>query len=231
MATSGLIGAGNIGSTVARLAVAAGYDVILSNRRGPEALQSLMAELGRRARAATPEEAAEPGDIVVVTVPLNQYRNVPVEPLRGKIVIDTNNYYPGRDGNIAELDSEETTTSEMLQNHLPESKVVKGFNNIGFWDLRKLARPAGAPDRSALPIAGDDVKAKRTVSAFFDSIGYDTVDAGPLAEGWRFQRDLPAYVRPYMGTGEYATEHYTSTPAGKARISAALAQAKRYREM
>ena len=136
MATIGLIGAGNIGSTVARLAVSAGYDVILSNRRGPEVLQPLLQELGERASAATPQEAAEAGDIVVVTVPLNQYRDVPVAPLRGKIVIDTNNYYPGRDGSIPELDAEETTTSELLQAHLPESKVVKGFNNISL--IRKF---------------------------------------------------------------------------------------------
>lgn len=231
MATVGLIGAGNIGGTVARLAVAAGYEVVLSNRRGPEVLEPLLARLGKQARAATPEEAARAGDIVVVTVPLHQYRSIPVEPLLGKIVIDTNNYYPGRDGNIPELDSEESTTSELLQAHLSESKVVKGFNNISFWDLGQLARAAGAPDRTTLPIAGDDLEAKRAVTEFFNTIGYDAVDVGPLAEGWRFQRDLPAYVSPYMGTGEVGSPSYRSTPAGKSHVSAALLQAKRYREM
>ncbi|MGH3378043.1 MAG: NADPH-dependent F420 reductase, partial [Actinoallomurus sp.] len=145
MTTLGLIGSGNIGGTVARLAVAAGYDVVLSNSRGPETLKDLVEDLGPRARAALPAEAAEAGDLVVVTVPLRAYRAVPVEPLAGKVVIDTDNYYPQRDGQIAELDDESTTTSELLQQHLPASKVVKGFNNIYFKHLLSLARPAGAP--------------------------------------------------------------------------------------
>jgi hypothetical protein len=147
MATIGLIGSGHIGGTVARLAVDAGHDVVLSNSRGPETLADLVAELGDRARAATPAEAAAAGDIVVVTVPLKAYRQVPVEPLRGKVVIDTNNYYPQRDETIAELEDESTTVSELLQAHLPESHVVKAFNNIHFSHLAALARPAGDPER------------------------------------------------------------------------------------
>src|SRR4051812_32308383 len=153
MTTWGFIGSGNIGSTLARLAVAAGHDVVLSNSRGPETLADLVAQLGPRARAGTPYEAAEAGDIVVVTIPLKSYRQVPVEPLRGKVVIDTNNYYPQRDGQIAELDDESTTVSELLQAHLPESQVVKAFNNINYAMLRDLARPAGDPERSVLAIA------------------------------------------------------------------------------
>src|SRR5882757_9115762 len=132
MATLGLIGSGNIGSTLARLAVGADLDVVLSNSRGPETLSDLVAELGPRARAATPAEAAAAGDIVMVTVPLKAYLAVPVEPLAGKVVIDTNNYYPDRDGRIAELDDESTTTAELLQSHLGSAHVVKGFNNIYF---------------------------------------------------------------------------------------------------
>src|SRR5271165_593001 len=128
MTTIGLIGAGHIGSQVARLAVTNGYDVVISNSRGPETLAALVSELGPRARAGTAVDAAQAGDIVVVTVPLKNYRAVPVEPLAGKIVIETNNYYPQRDGHIAELDNESTTTSELLQAHLPTSRVVKGFN-------------------------------------------------------------------------------------------------------
>src|SRR5262249_15358118 len=128
MKTIGLIGAGHIGSQIARLGVAHGYDVVISNSRGPETLSALVAELGPRARAATPLEAAKAGDMVVVTVPLKNYRQVPVAPLAGKIVIDTNNYYPQRDGHIPELDTESTTTSELLQAHLTSSKVVKAFN-------------------------------------------------------------------------------------------------------
>ena len=156
MATIGLIGAGHIGSQVARLAIANGYDVVLSNSRGPETLAALVAELGPSARAATPVEAARAGDIVVVTVPLKNYRDVPVEPLAGKIVIDTNNYYPQRDGHIPELDNESTTTAELLQAHLPNSKVVKAFNHIYAAELTTHGQPAGTPNRRALVIAGDD---------------------------------------------------------------------------
>lgn len=198
--TIGLIGSGHIGGTVARLAVAAGYDVVLSNSRGPETLADLVRELGPRARAATAAEAAAAGDLVVVTVPLRAYRDVPAAPLAGKIVIDTNNYYPDRDGRIAELDDGSATTSGLLQKHLGSARVVKGFNNIYFKHLHHLARPAGAPDRSALLIAGDDAAAKATVTAFLDRIGYDTVDAGGLAESWRFERDMPAYAVPYFST-------------------------------
>ncbi len=145
MTTIGLIGSGNIGSTVARLAVDAGHDVVLSNSRGPETLADLVDELGPHARAATAAEAAAAGDIVVVTVPLKAYREVPVEPLRGKVVIDTNNYYPQRDGHIAELDDESTTVSELLQAHLPESRVVKAFNNIYFEPPRHAAASVRRP--------------------------------------------------------------------------------------
>src|SRR6185436_19254265 len=142
----GLIGAGHIGSQVARLAVRSGYDVVISNSRGPETLSDLVAELGPRARAATPVEAANAGDIVVVTVPLKNYRSVPVEPLAGKIVIDTNTYYPQRDGHIPELDSESTTTSELLQAHLPTSRVVKAFNLIFPSQITTYRLSAGTKD-------------------------------------------------------------------------------------
>ncbi len=230
MATIGLIGSGNIGSTLARLAVAAGHDVALSNSRGPETLADLVGELGPRARAATAADAAAAGDIVVVTVPLKAYRDVPAEPLRGKVVIDTNNYYPDRDGHIAELDDESATTSELLQAHLPESRVVKAFNNIFASHLGSLQRPMGSPERSVLPIAGDDQSAKQTATDFLDSIGYDAFDVGPLAEGWRFQRDTAAYVRPYGIPGSDAP----SSPASQVTpelLKEKLAAAVRYRDM
>jgi predicted dinucleotide-binding enzyme len=197
MTTIGLIGSGHIGSTVARLAVEAGHDAVLSNSRGPETLTDLVGELGPHARAATSAEAGAAGDIVVVTVPLKAYREVPVEPLRGKVVIDTNNYYPQRDGHIAELDDESTTVSELLQAHLPESRVVKAFNNIYSRHLGSLQRPSGDPERSVLAIAGNDDEAKRAVTELFDELGYDTYDVGPLSEGWRYQRDTAAYAGLY----------------------------------
>jgi len=154
-----------------------------------------------------------------VTIPLRAYREVPVEPLRGKVVIDTNNYYPQRDGHIAELDDESTTSSELLQAHLPESRVVKAFNNIQFGHLGSLQRPAGDPERSVLAIAGDDAPAKRTVTDFLDSIGYDAYDAGPLSEGWRYQPGAPAYGQPYVAPG-------TEFPGpGRAATAQAMGQA------
>ncbi|HEY7789185.1 MAG TPA: NADPH-dependent F420 reductase [Vicinamibacterales bacterium] len=215
MPTIGLIGAGHIGSQLARLAVGHGDDVVISNSRGPETLAPLIKELGPHARAGTPLEAANAGDLVVVTIPLKAYKTVPVEPLAGKIVIDTMNYYPQRDGQIPELDNESTTTSALLQRHLPTSKVVKAFNHIYAAQLTTDGRPAGAPDRRGLVIAGDDAGAKARVTKLLDAFGFDTVDAGPLEEGWRIQRDTPGY-----GPRRSATE-----------LRQDLAAAKRYRDM
>ena len=193
MTTIGLIGAGHIGSQIARLAVKNGYNVVISNSRGPETLSALVAELGPTARAASAADAAKAGDIVVVSVPLKNYRSVPVEPLAGKIVIDTNNYYPQRDGHIPELDNESTTTAELLQAHLPTSKVVKAFNHIYAAALTTDGQPSGTKNRRALVIAGNDPEAKAAVTRLLDQFGFDTVDAGPLKEGWRIQRDTPGY--------------------------------------
>jgi Predicted dinucleotide-binding enzymes len=215
MTTIGIIGAGHIGSQIARAATRHGYDVVISNSRGPETLVGLVAELGPKARAATAAEAGAAGDLVVVTVPLGAYRDVPVEPLTGKVVIDTNNYYPQRDGVFPELEDESTTVSELLQAHLPGSKVVKGFNHIPFGDITTDGAAAGTPNRRALTIAGDDQRAKDVVTKLYDEFGFDTVDAGPLAEGWRVQRGTPSY-----GVRRNAEE-----------LRADLAAAKRYRDM
>lgn len=220
--TVGFIGAGHIGSTLAQLAVHAGYDVVMSNSRGPQTLEELVDRLGPHARAATVNDAAAAGDLVVVTIPLRAWRDVPVEPLAGKTVIDTMNYYPQRDGHIAALDDESTTTSELLATHLPTARVVKAFNNINFAHLASLGRPPGSPDRVALPIAGDDAEAKAQVADFIDAIGFDVVDAGGLAEGWRFQRDTPAYVTPYADGGAHGDAQ---------SIRRALADARRYADM
>src|SRR3954465_11907523 len=191
--TIGLIGAGHIGSQLARLAVRHGYDVVVSNSRGPETLKELVSELGPRARASTPRDAAEAGDIVVVTIPLKNIGDLPPAPLAGKIVVDTNNYYPERDGHIAELDEERTTTAELLQRHLPASKIVKAFNHIYAAELTTHGQPAGSANRRALAIAGDDAAAKKTVTDLLNQFGFDTVDIGPLSDSWRIQRDTPGY--------------------------------------
>ena len=197
ISTIGLIGAGNIGAQLARLGVQHGYKIVISNSRGPETLTDLVAELGENATAATAEDAAKAGDIVVVTIPLKNIGAVPVAPLDGKIVIDTNNYYPQRDGRIAGLDSAETTTAGLLQSHLPGSKVVKVFNHIYASDLTTANQPSGTPGRRALAVYGDDADARATVEALVDEFGFDTVDGGPLSESWRSERDQPAYVKPF----------------------------------
>ena len=196
--TVGFIGTGNIGSALARLAVAAGLNVVLSNADGPESLTELVAELGERARPATVVEAAQAGDVVVATIPLSAHDQLPAAALAGKVVIDTMNYYPQRDGQIAVLDSNELTSSELVQRHLADSRVVKACNTIDFRRLFTLARPSGAEDRSGMAIAGNDPEAKAVVARLLDRIGYDAVDVGGLADSWRFEADHPVYVQPYF---------------------------------
>ncbi len=222
MTIVGFIGSGNIGGTVARLSVAAGHQVVLSNSRGPATLAGLVGELGLLARAGTAEDAAAAGDIVVVSVPFKAYLSLPAGPLAGKLVLDTCNYYPERDGHIAALDDGIETSSELLQHQLAGAAVVKVFNNIFFKHLLSLSRPAGAADRSYLPIAGDDPVAKAEAARFLDSIGYGAVDVGNLADSWRQEPGTPVYGPPY---GSFTDE--AGTPAGEAVIREALSKASR----
>lgn len=209
--TIGFIGAGHIGSALAEAALHHGYRVVLSNSRGPETLTDVVEQLGDGASAATAEDAAKAGDIVVVTIPLKNIGAVPVAPLDGKLVIDTNNYYPQRDGRIASLDAAEETTAGLLQAHLPGSKVVKAFNHIYSGDITAKATPTGTEGRRALAVFGDDAEARATVVAFIDEIGFDSVDGGALSESWRIERDQPGY----------------GTPGDKAELAQYLAEAKR----
>jgi 8-hydroxy-5-deazaflavin:NADPH oxidoreductase len=222
MTTIGFIGSGHIGSTVARLSIGAGYTVVMSNSRGPQTLAGLVGELGDLARAATGEEAAAAGDLVVVTIPVAAYGDLPAAPLAGKLVIDTCNYYPERDGQIPELDSGALTSSELIQRQLADSTVVKAFNNIMYLHLLALSRPAGAADRSYLPISGDDAGAKARTTGFLDAIGYGAVDVGSLAESWRQEPGSPVYGNPYGPFSDPAGK-----PADEATIRAAVAAASR----
>jgi predicted dinucleotide-binding enzyme len=221
MATIGFIGSGRIGGTVARLAAAAGYQVVLSNSRGPQTLQDLAGEIGPLASAGTVEQAAEQGDLVVVAVPLRAYRDVPAAPLAGKTVIDANNYYPARDGQISELDAGSLTSSELLQQALPGARVVKAFNNIYYRHLLALARRRGAPDRSALLIAADDPQARTAVTEFLDAIGYDAVESGTLAQSWRQEPGSAAYGGVY---GPFDNE--AGTPIGAAALRTRITDAR-----
>lgn len=222
MVTVGFIGSGKFGSTIARLAVAAGHHVMLSNSRGPGTLADKVAELGPLASAATSGEVAADGDIVVVTVPVKAFASLPAALLAGKTVIDPWDYYPERDGQIPELDSKSLTSSELLLRHIPDAMLVKAFNNIYFKHLLSLPRPAGAADRTYLPIAGDSASARAAVTEFIDSVGYGVVDAGPLADSWRQEPGTPVYATPY---GSFSDE--LGHPAGESAIRAALAAATR----
>ncbi|ASO21288.1 hypothetical protein FHR81_002258 [Actinoalloteichus hoggarensis] len=191
MTDIGFIGAGHIGGGLARRAVAAGYDVVISNSRGPETLRDLVAELGEHARAGTAEEAAA-APVVVVSIPLKAYAQVPAA-VAGKIVIETNNYYPQRDGRIPELDARTVTSSELQARHWRGASVVKAFNAIPAAEIATDASPTGTPNRRAIPIAGDDGAAKAEVAALIDRLGFDVVDVGPLAESRRIEPGTPSY--------------------------------------
>lgn len=190
----GIIGAGMVGRAIGKMAAASGHTVMLSNSRGPQTLFSLSRSIG--CEVGTVDEAAAFGEVVIVAIPLEAYRSIPVKPLEGKLVIDTNNYYFERDGQIPELDAGEATTSELLARHLPQSRIVKAFNAIIMDDLEEDGRPAGSSERRGLPLAGDNAADKAIVARLYDQFGFDAVDAGPLAEGWRFERDRPVYCVP-----------------------------------
>jgi len=192
----GLIGTGMIGGNLARLLAKAGHEVIVSNSRGPDAVADLVDEIGGRATAASATGAAAAAEVVVVAIPFGRHRELPAEELAGKIVVDAGNYYPARDGRVPELDYGTTTSSELTAAALPGARVVKAFNTIYYEHLRNDGKPAGAPGRRAIPIAGDDPAAKQVVAGLIDQIGFDAFDAGSLAEGRRLEPGSPVYNVP-----------------------------------
>ncbi len=192
----GIIGAGHIGGTTARLFVDAGHEVAIANSRGPETLRELVAQLGPNARAATPDEAARFGEIVLLAIPLKDYTTLPVDELRGKIVIDAMNYYPNRDGHYAELDLGERGSSELVAAHLEGARVVKAFNTIWFEHLKtKGNKNVPVDDRRAIFISGDDSDAKNAVSRLIEEIGFGAYDMGSLHDSRDQQPDTAVYNR------------------------------------
>jgi predicted dinucleotide-binding enzyme len=187
----GIIGAGNIGGTLTRRLRQLGHEVTVANSRGPQTLAELAQETG--ARAGTVEEAASAGPLVIVSVPLTAVPGLPADALAGRIVVDTDNYYPGRDGRIAAID-DGTPSSRWHAQQLPGARIVKAFNTIQARHLLELGRPAGDPDRIALPVASDDEEAKRTVMQLVDDLGFDPVDAGTLDESRRQEPGTPVYA-------------------------------------
>ncbi|KAG7396754.1 hypothetical protein PHYBOEH_001830 [Phytophthora boehmeriae] len=197
--TIGFVGFGHVNSSLAQHAVSAGYNVLLSNSRGPATLADAVTKLGTQAKAATVEEVVRQSDLVSVSVPLKSIKLLPAELFVGKTVIDSNNYYPERDGEFPELEKRVLTTSELVQRHLQGARVVKVFNSIDQFHIKYGARPADDPTRWALPLAGDNLEAKAEVAKFVDAVGFDAVDCGSLADSWRFQPNTPAYCVPYIG--------------------------------
>jgi 8-hydroxy-5-deazaflavin:NADPH oxidoreductase len=194
MTTIGIIGSGHVGRNLAKAAIAHGYDVVLSNSRGPGSLAGLIAELGPRARAATPEEAAAAGDFAIIAIPISTIGQVPVEPLAGKVVIATINYFPQRLGHITAIDNGSTTAPGLLQAHLPASKVVRAFSMLDAADMSGDGHPKCDQKRRALALAGDDPEARALVARLYDEFGFDTVDLGALDESWRVDAGQPAFV-------------------------------------
>jgi 8-hydroxy-5-deazaflavin:NADPH oxidoreductase len=194
MTIIGILGSGHVGSNLASAAVAHGYDVVLSNTQGPDSLTGLVKELGPRASAATPAVAAAEGDFAIVAIPLTTIGDVPVEPLEGKVVICTINYFPQRDGRVPEIDDGTTTAPGLLQAHLPMSRVVRAFSMINAAEMSGDGHPQGDPRRRALALAGDDPAAKQLVAGLYDEFGFDAVDIGGLDESWRVDAGQPAFV-------------------------------------
>jgi predicted dinucleotide-binding enzyme len=197
----GIIGAGNIGGTLTRRLTALGHDVSVANSRGSDTLAGLAAETGATAVAVS--DAADGAELVVVTIPM---RAIPLLPpgildaaAPGAPIVDTGNYYPKRDGRIDAIESG-ATESRWVSDQLGRP-VVKAFNNIYARHLMELGRPAGSPDRFALPVAGDEPEPKRVVMALVDQLGFDPVDAGSIDESWRQQPGTPVYTTDLDAAG------------------------------
>ena len=206
MTTFGILGSGQAGSTLARVAVAAGYDVVIANSRGPETLAGLVRQLGPRARAATAAEAAAAADFAILAFPYSPTDRLPVQELAGKVVIDNNNYMAWRDGSFPEVEAGLKTVHELRQEQLPTSKVVKAFTHVQFHErapirvptdtlpaIVRLARPAGANDRKALVVSSDHPDAVELVTRLYDDLGFDAVDNSPLSESWRSAPGTPMW--------------------------------------
>jgi predicted dinucleotide-binding enzyme len=197
----GIIGAGHIGGNLTRRFRALGHEVSVANSRGPETLRDLAAETG--ARAVVVPEAVEGADVVVITIPVKNIPDLPrdlfAKAAANVVVVDTGNYYPQRDGHIEPIE-QGTTESRWVSQQL-RRPVVKAFNNIYAQHLLEKGLPKGAPGRIALPVAGDDTKAKAVVIALLDELGFDGVDAGGLDDSWRQQPGTPVYGTDFDAAG------------------------------
>ena len=194
MTTIGVIGAGHIGRSFSLAAIAKGYEIVIANNSGPETLGELVAELGPSASAATAADAAATGEFAILAIPLSGATALPVEPLAGKVVLTTCNYFAKRDGPITEIDSGELTVPQYLRARMPTSKLVRAFNHLDAAAIASDGTPAGTPNRRALGYAGDDPGAKQLAADLYEEFGFDAVEVGGLADAWRLDVDQPAFV-------------------------------------
>lgn len=216
----GIIGAGKIGQALAKRLVPAGHEIMMSNSRGVEGVRAIAEE--HDCIPGSAEDAARFGEVVVVTIPLHRLPELPVEAIGGRIVIDTNNYYPDRDGVRPEFESGAETTSGWLQRFLPRARVVKAFNSILARHLAEGGAPTPTGRRHALPIAGEDPEAVEIVAGIVRDTGLDPTPSGSLAESWRFERARPAYCRPLdadaLRVALEATKRTDFVPEGSWRV-------------
>ncbi|MGI8429026.1 MAG: NADPH-dependent F420 reductase [Solirubrobacteraceae bacterium] len=210
----GIVGSGRIGGTMMRLLVRGGHQVAIANRRGPNSLAGLGAELGGRARAATVTEAAIGGEMIILAIPFGRYGELPVEPFRRKIVVDATNYYRDRDGSIGELDGDRVTSTELIAQHLEGARLVKAFNTMHYETLATAGAP-GSPreERIALFLAGDDREANGIVGELIEQLGFAAIETGSLAQGGRRQQPGSAIYNTPLPAREAETA-LGADPAG-----------------
>ncbi|HEY4225545.1 MAG TPA: NAD(P)-binding domain-containing protein [Pseudolysinimonas sp.] len=192
-----ILGAGKVGTSLARVAVQAGYRVDIAASGSPDRIALIIDVLAPGAHATTAAEAVDGADLVVLALPLHSFKNLDVSALAGHIVLDIMNYWTPIDGEITEYDDAPEGTSVLVQRAIPGARVVKTLNHIGYHELEEQRRPTGAPDRVALGAVGDDREAVGEVLAFLERIGFDAVDGGPLANGVAFQPGSPLFGAPY----------------------------------
>lgn len=189
----GIIGAGRLGTAVARQSLKAGYSVVISNSRGPQSLALMLDVLLPGAVALTVKEVVQKSNIIILAMPLNKYSTLDPKWLAGKIVIDAMNYWPPTEGEMPEFMNEHVTSSEYLQQHFKDARIVKTLNHVAYSEIEEHSLPPAHPERRVIALAGDDIDAKKQIEHFINALGFDAIDLGSLKQGSRFQPDTTLF--------------------------------------